>query len=831
MKELIFLVLMLCSLGMKAQDYTVKGVVKDSVTGEPEPYATIQVVRKPDLKKPVKMLVTDDQGGFTFDLASPGTYVFSLTSVGRKPLVKEFGVREGQKTVDLGILYITNDVTQLSEVVVKTKKPLVKNELDKLTYSVSEDPDSKTSNALDMLRKVPRITVDGENNIRLNGSSNYRIYINGKPSNLLTNNPGQILRSMPASSIKNVEVISDPGAKYDAEGVGGIINIEMGGSGMEGFMATLNAGVNNFGANGGIYASAKLGKFSLSANYGYQYMKIPANTTRTTREDLTNPDRKYLYTVHDMRQRLPLQYGVVEASYEIDTFNLISLSGNLYGGNVKAKFNSRTWMESAEKKPVYAYHQDGKANTDIGAQTFSLDYQHTARRNRQELFTLSYRFDRTPKNFGSFYYLYDLEGNDPYVESISRYQNRDNKASTNEHTFQADYVKPFRQMHTLEAGIKYIYRNNDSRGDYEVRNSEEENWRPDPLLQDEDYEHLQHILAAYTSYGLKYKKWGFKAGVRAEHTLQKVHFHTHAEENFNSDFTDVVPSALIAWQPSMFRNVQLTYNMRISRPGISYLNPFRQIITPSDVTYGNSDLKSEKNHTLALSFSSFSQKFNVNLSARYSFTNNSIDQYQFIDADGVLNTTYGNIGNNQLAGVTAFVNWNASPQTRVYMNGDIRYEKYSSKKGGTNIYTKGESKDGVTGSIYLGAQQSFKYGFRLSANGGYFAPSVSLQGKGISAYYYSLSLDKSFLKDRLNVTLSGSNFLEADRTYTTSTSTPYLRTRSEIRMKPRMFALNISWRIGNLKERVKKASRSIKNDDLKNVKEENTMGTSTGTKM
>lgn len=824
MKKMLFLLCMMCPLVLFAQSvYTVKGIVVDSITGETEPYATIRVLKKTDLKNPVKMLVTDVNGMFQFELQTPGAYLFTLTYVGRKPLEQEFQIKGDEKIIDLGKLKISNESNELSEAVVKVQKQLVKNDVDKLSYSVADDPDSKTNTALDMLRKVPRVTVDGEDNIRLNGNANYRIFINGKPSNLLTNNPGQILKGMPASSIKNIEVISNPGARYDAEGVGGIINIVMGGSGMEGFMATLNAGVNSFGTNAGAYISAKAGKLSLSANYGYQYYKAPANLATSIREDLTDPARKFLYTRNEMKQRLPLHYGVIEASYEINSLNLLTLSGNLYGGNVKMDMNSRTWMNNNSGDPVYAYRQQGKANTDLGAQTVTLDYQHTARRNKQEFFTLSYRFDRTPKNFGSFYHIYDLEGDDPFLNQLSRYQDRSNEASTREHTVQGDYVNTFAKFHTIEAGVKYIFRNNDSKGDYRIKETEDGDWQPDPLQSSEDYEHLQRIIAAYTSYGLKYRKIGMKAGIRMEHTAQKVRFNTDKDENFDVNFTDVVPSVVLSWQPGMFRTVQLTYNMRISRPGISYLNPFRQVITPLDVRYGNSDLESEKNHNVTLNFSSFSQKFNINLAALYSFTNNSINQYQFIDADGVLNTTYGNIGNNQSVGMTAFVNWNASPRARIYLNGNLNYVKYSSGNHG-NPYTKGMSNEGMTGSIYLGAQQGFNHGFRLSLNGGYFLPAISLQGEGMSAYYYSVSLNKAFLKDRLNLTLSAANFLEKDRTYTNKTQTPYLRTKDDYRMTVRSFAVNVSWRIGSLSERVKKVSRTITNDDVKNIQESGAMG-------
>ena len=121
--------------------------------------------------------------------------------------------------MDLGILYMHDDSKQLGEVTVTAQKKLVKVELDKLTYSLDEDPEAQTSNTLDMLRKVPMITVDGNDEIQLQGSTNFKIYVNGKPSNMMNNNPADVLKSMPANSVKDIEVITDPGAKYDAEGV------------------------------------------------------------------------------------------------------------------------------------------------------------------------------------------------------------------------------------------------------------------------------------------------------------------------------------------------------------------------------------------------------------------------------------------------------------------------------------------------------------------------------------------------------------------------------------------------------------------------------------
>lgn len=172
--------------------------------------------------KPSKNWQPTKRGIFRF--LPPGKYVFTFQFVGMNPLKRKVEVFTRAQT-DLGKIVLSESSTQLDEVSIVAQRPLVKVEIDKLTYNAKDDPEASTSNVLDLLRKVPMVTVDAEDNIQLKGSSNFKIYLNGKPSNMITNNPSQVLKSMPANSIKDIEVITDPGAKYDAEGVGGIINI------------------------------------------------------------------------------------------------------------------------------------------------------------------------------------------------------------------------------------------------------------------------------------------------------------------------------------------------------------------------------------------------------------------------------------------------------------------------------------------------------------------------------------------------------------------------------------------------------------------------------
>ena len=229
--------------------FQIKGILLDSLTKEGEPYATIKIVKKEAPEHALKMLVTDMKGHFQEKVpGNKGNFIMTISSVGRNSIVKNFSVKLGEKSVDFGTMYITDASNELGQVEIVAQKPLVKADIDKIEYNVQDDPDSKSNSVLEMLRKVPLVTVDGEDNIKVNGSSSFKVYVNGKPNNMMSNNPTEVLKSMPANSIKHIEVITNPSAKYDAEGVGGILNIVTVGGGLEGYTATFSGNVSNRGA-------------------------------------------------------------------------------------------------------------------------------------------------------------------------------------------------------------------------------------------------------------------------------------------------------------------------------------------------------------------------------------------------------------------------------------------------------------------------------------------------------------------------------------------------------------------------------------------------------
>ena len=806
-----------------APTFQIKGVLLDSLTQEGEPYATIKIVKKEAPANALKMLVTDMKGKFQEKVPGTGNFVMTISSIGRNTIVKDFTVKAGEKLVDFGTLYITDASNELGQVEVVAQKPLVKADIDKIEYNVQDDPDSKSNSVLEMLRKVPLVTVDGEDNIKVNGSSSFKVYVNGKPNNMMSNNPTEVLKSMPANSIKHIEVITNPGPKYDAEGVGGILNIVTVGSGLEGYTATFSGNVSNMGAGGGLFGTVKSGKLTVSARYNYNYNDRPRSYSggnRRTVGDVTDGSSDLDYD-GSSKGHGNFQSGSMEASYEIDTLRLVSMSFGLWGGgNNSTSINNTLATAPGTSNELYRYVSDGRSKSSWYSIDGGVDYQRMFH-VKDRMFTLSYKINTSPQTSDSYSTYNDMHAATDWEDFLKRLYdlNNDGSQNTTEHTFQADYTTPIGKIHTLEAGAKYILRDNSSEDD---RYERQIGTTGDYVLDEEHSSHYKHqndILAAYMGYGLRVKKISGRLGVRYEHTKQEVKYLLGRGDDFNKNFDDVVPSASIGYKLTDMSNLRFGYNMRIYRPGIWYLNPYLNDSNPTNISQGNSHLDSEKSHSFNLSYSNFTQKFNINLSARYSFTNNSIEQVteQVKDTEieglqnptgkEVLYSTYQNIGKSRNASLSGYVNWNATSNTRIYAN---LYGNYTYMEGANGL-----KNDGWNLFAYGGAQQSLPHDWRISLNIYGQTPWIMLQGKGSSFFDYGLSVNKSFLNKRLTLSAFASNFFKKYTSPTSSIEGVGFTQDSWNRYTRQRFGVSVSYRIGELKASVKKAARTISNDDVK----------------
>ena len=830
LKTLVLLWILLVSGLAAAQNsavstFQLKGILLDSLTQEGEPYATIRVARKSAPGKPVKMLVSGLDGRFKENVKGTGNFVLTITSVGRNPIVKNFSVKAGQKLVDFGTLYVTDASNELGQVEIVAQKPLVKADIDKIEYNVKDDPDSETNTLLEMLRKVPMVTVDGEDNIKVNGSSSFKVYVNGKPNNMMSNNPTEVLKSMPANTIKHIEVITNPGPKYDAEGVGGILNIVTEGGGFEGYTVTVSGNVSNRGAGGGVFGTVQKGKFTVSARYNYNYNDSPRSYSGGTQR-ATDPNSEVANLDYEGSSKGDgsFQSGSMEASYEIDSLNLISASFGLWGGGNSSNGGSNYVGNSPlDNHLLYQYGIGSHSKSSWYSIDGGIDYQRLSPTIKGRMFTLSYKVNTRPQTSDS-YSEYDIAyGHDDWTDYLRRLQDQHNDGSQNttEHTFQADYTTPIGEMHTIESGVKYILRNNSSDNDRYLRTSAD---NADYVFDNEystHYRHQNDIIAAYLGYGLKWKKLSGRLGVRYEHTIEDVKYLLGRGDDFRKNYDDVVPSASLGWKLTDLSNLRVGYNMRIYRPGIWYLNPYLDDSNPSSISQGNPELDSEHSHAFDLSYSNFTPKFNINLSARYSFTNNSIQSVTSLVSEDdipdfsedkktgkdVLYTTYQNIGKSRNLNLSAYVNWNATKDTRIYAN---LFGGYTSLKGADGL-----ENDGWNLFAFGGAQQTFKHDWRLSVNVFGQTPWIMLQGKGSSFFSYSVNLNKSFLNRRLSLSAFASNFFQKYNKFESHIEGQGFLQDSWNKYPQMRFGFSVSYRIGELKASVKKAARTITNDDVK----------------
>lgn len=820
----LILMLALCAKAQNTQhSYTITGVVADSVTHEGEPYATLTIARADSAAKPVKQALTDIKGRFSISSSGTGSYLLMVRSMGRKPMQRAYTVDATTRTIDLGTLLLQDGGNQLETVEVVAYKPLVKADVDKIAYSVEDDPEANTNTVIEMLKKVPMVTVDGQDNIRVNGNSSFKIYVNGKPNNMMTKNPKEVLKSMPASSIKKIEVITNPGPKYDAEGVGGILNIVTEGKGPEGYNATFSGRANNSSYGGGLYATVKQGKLTMSVNYNASSNHSPKGYTYSDRSQIGTDGTVTSSTVADgyTKGHSQWQGGDVEASYEIDTLRLITGSFSLSKFTSKRDaLNTAFSTVPATGQRLYGYRSPSHSKENWDDYSASLDYQRSFS-VKDRLLTLSYRLESSPSTSDSRYLYTDREASDDWQTFIDRMrdQRMDGDENTMEHTFQIDYTTPFAKHHTWEAGVKYILRRNKSDNDrYNLGTGDkDETYDSD---NSSHYRHHNDILAAYTGYGLTLDKWSARLGLRYEHTLQKVEYLLGRGTNFHKNFDDLVPSARLGYKFSDATNLSLGYKMRINRPGIWYLNPYLDDRIPDAISQGNPNLDTEKSHAVDLQFSSYNSKLTYTLTGTYRFVNNSIESVDRLvndrDIEGLPNPTgkdviyssYANIGHIQYAGLMAYANWTPITNTRITLNGSVGYSHMSDGQSLRN--------HGWCTNIDASLQQTFAKTWIFNASYYVQTPQPTLQGKDARYQWYNFSLSKSFMDKRLTLTAYIINpFGKRYFCYRSETVADNFRTTASSSWCQLYYGVSVRFRIGKLKASVKHTERTVENNDVK----------------
>ena len=686
----------------------------------------------------------------------------------------------------------------LDEVVVAQRRKLIKNDIDKLTYDVQHDKTAQTKTTLEILKKIPLVTVDGQENIRVQGSTSFKVYRNGHPDPSLSGqNLKDILKAIPASTIKRIEVITDPGAKYDAEGTTAILNIVMmSNTKLQGISGNVNSDVDTHGSvRLGTYLTTKVGKLTTTVNYNY--MNQSRKQTENNREEVYNyvktGEQKHEYGTNSTAATI--HFGNISASYEIDSLNLLTASTNFFG--YKADANTQNTNERWDKNSQLIYKFDnnmttpGYSHLNIGGR---LDYQHKTHLDG-EILTLSYMLAAT-RPHTIFRQTYSNMVNFP-VNYTSYDQNTRERFT--EHTFQIDYVRPFGKYHKIESGTKYILRYNNSTSlmDYQGTTPDMES----------NFKHNAQVAAAYLSYIFTAGKWAARAGLRYEFTRMKASYPDGSNADYHANLNDWVPSASLQYKISDGQTLKFSYNTSINRPGIDYLNP-AVISTPTAVSFGNANLGSSRNQALHLEYMLVTSKLTLQLSPYYSYTNNGIANIIY-EQNRKDVSTYQNVLKSKVFGISSYTEWTPFIGTSFTLNADIRYARIT-------LPTPYIKNSGCGGGIYFNWEQKIPWELTLTTSiGGEYGNRVydpyAIEGRW---FYYYFTLTRRFFKDKLTVSLSAeSPFIKERSTTYRIVQGDYTGYERAV-MKPQCFKIGLSWKFGKLRASVKKAARSIENDDL-----------------
>ena len=686
----------------------------------------------------------------------------------------------------------------LDEVVVAQRRKLIKNDIDKLTYDVQHDKTAQTKTTLEILKKIPLVTVDGQENIRVQGSTSFKVYRNGHPDPSLSGqNLKDILKAIPASTIKRIEVITDPGAKYDAEGTTAILNIVMmSSSKLQGVSGNVNSKIDSYGSvRLGTYLTTKVGKLTTTVNYNY------ANQNKKQTENYREEAYNYVKTGEQKREygtnstAATIHFGNISASYEIDSLNLMTASANFFG--YKADANTQNTNERWDKNSLLIYKFDnnmttpGYSDLNLGGR---FDYQHKTHLDG-EVLTLSYMLAATRPQT-TFRQTYSNMVNFPV--SYTSYDQNTRERFT-EHTFQIDYVRPFGKHHKIESGTKYILRNNNSTSlmDYQGTTPDMES----------KFKHKAQVAAAYLSYILTAGKWAARAGLRYEFTRMKASYPDGSNADYHANLNDWLPSASLQYKISDGQTLKFSYNTSINRPGIGYLNP-AIISTPTAVSFGNANLGSSRNQKLQLEYMLVTSKLTLQLSPYYSFTNNGIGRILY-EQNRKDVSTFQNILKSKIFGISSYTAWTPFTGTSFTLNASMRYARIT-------LPTPYIKNSGCGGGIYFDWEQKIPWKLTLTTSlGGEYGNRVynpyAIEGHW---FYYNFTLTRRFLKDKLTVSLS------AESPFVKERSTTYRIVQGDYTgyeravMKPQCFKIGLSWKFGKLKASVKRAARSIENDDL-----------------
>jgi ferric enterobactin receptor len=603
----------------------ISGRVADSATAQPIEYASISIFLDKSLK-PVNGTTSSPKGLFVLDNLAPGTYRLLIEFIGYKTSEK-LNITVGQKTnTNLGTIHLSSSASTLAGVTVTAQNRLIENKIDRMIYNAEKDITSQGGVATDVLKKIPMVSVDVDGNVELQGNSNIRFLINGKPSSIFGNNLSDALQSIPASQIKSIEVVTSPGAKYDAEGTAGIINIILKDSRIQGINGSINLSGGTRLENGSFNLNARKNNFGVHANISGN-AQLPSTTLNNLNRTSFDSTGKTTSTLIQDGQSRFLRNGL-EGSLGFD-WNLNkknTISGEIgydnFGNTNNSIVNQQLTSFDSLQMPSDVFSVIHAENHFRGQSLdWNLNYRKTFSKEGQEL-TVMYQ-----SSFGHNKTLFQQYQDNSKGDSVFAGTNSDNRGQDHETSIQADYSQPLSGKFTFETGAKLDIRNISSNTDVYTLDAKTSLYNTD-TSQSNALTYIRHISAGYVSASFSIGKiLDVKSGLRYEYTETQANY-SKAGETAIPSYSTWAPSIIFSHHLTEDQIIKISYTRRIQRPGFRALNPFVNTSDPKNITQGNPLLKPEIGDAFELGYSrSFGNNGAINFVLFYRRSSQDIQPY------------------------------------------------------------------------------------------------------------------------------------------------------------------------------------------------------------
>jgi ferric enterobactin receptor len=803
-KVLCLTFLLLCIICAKAQDAGINGHVTDSATASSIEYATVTLF-KPGEKKAVTGTTTNAQGSFEMKGVAAGSYTILVEFVGYKPrTLSNITLSKKNELVDVGIIKLSKAQQMLKGVVVTSQTGLVENKIDKMVFNAEKDLTSQGGVATDVLKKVPQISVDIDGNVELAGSSSIRFLINGKPSTAFGSSIADVLQSIPASQIKSIEVVTNPGAKYDAEGLGGIINIILKQSKVKGINANISLTAGTRMENGSINVNARKGDFGIHAfasGNARLTSTTPTNYNRLTSDTAAKTNIQLLQDGYSRFNRHGVETGIgFDWTYKKKNNFSGAVNYNNFG-NVGNGQLSQAQITTAAGGLGGIISEIMSLNNTNNAFHFhnvdaNLNYKRTFDKEDQELeISVNSSFGHYAGNSGNYQYLQPQD-------SLYLGTSNNNPGKENETEVQLDYTQPFKKDVKLGVGTKFTARDINSNANVLSYQPATKSYATDAYLSNY-LNYPQKVYAVYAELGFPISESiSAKIGSRYERTEISSFYSNAQQQVATPGYNTLVPSIFFLKKLPGNQTLKLSYSKRIERPDYRVLNPFVNTADPKNISAGNPYLQPEIGNRFELSYNkSFDKLGSFMVAAFYRTSDHDIQPYiKYYDSITIGTTVYKN------ASVTTNQNIGIEKDAGLSIFGDIHFNTKFAVR--TNLFLFHRN---TINAVDAGLNSSsFNYRTNINASyqftgtlageffGNFSSARHEVQGRYPSFTSYSIALRKQFWNKKASLALMANNPFNEYVSQRVEVFGSNFASTSVRKVPFRSIGINFTWKFGKL---------------------------------